>query len=143
MGKSDTLKIGFQLNQNIVNKEQQRHDRHKKLTKSQTNENYQIDIIDIKTVFITPNARVIAEDIIAYIQVNLAEKTKGKDYIDVIKPQFVDFLTQDDFNGQKSIDNKSLEEEKSQSEYQNKGMNVVVNDDLLMGHTNFKQTNAK
>ena len=45
-----------------------------------------MDIIDIKTCFITSNARVIAEDIIAYIQVNLAEKTKGKEYIDVIKP---------------------------------------------------------
>ena len=61
-----------------------------------------------------PNARVIAEDIIAYIQVNLVEKTKGKDYIEVTKPQFVDFLTQDDFRGYE----KSLESIDVNSDHQ-------------------------
>jgi len=36
-------------------------------SKSQTNENYQSDVIDVKTTLIVPNARVVAEDIIAYI----------------------------------------------------------------------------
>ena len=67
--------------------------------KGSTNEMYQTDIVDVKAIFLCPNARVIAEDIIGYIQVNLVEKTKAKDYIEVIKPQFVDFLTQDDFTG--------------------------------------------
>ena len=40
----------------------------------------------------------------SYIQINLVEKTKPKDYIEIIKPQFVDFLTQDDFVSQKSVD---------------------------------------
>ena len=55
------------------------------MNKAQTNENYQLDIIDVKTIFIAQNARVIAEDILANIQVNLVEKTKGKDYIEVIR----------------------------------------------------------
>ena len=51
-----------------------------------------MDIIDVHTIFIAPNARVIAEDIIGYIQTNLVEKTKVKDYHELMKPNFVDFL---------------------------------------------------
>ena len=58
-----------------------------------------------------PNARVIAEDIIANMQANLVEKTKGKDYIEVMKPQFLDILTQDDFVGQRSLDRSVREED--------------------------------
>ena len=75
---------------------------------------------------------------------NLVEKTKPKDYIEIIKPQFVDFLTQDDFVSQKSVDmtmdrggNVNESNSKSQS------INVQVNDELLLGMTNFKRMNAK
>lgn len=65
-----------------------------------------MDIIDVHTIFITPNARVIAEDIIGYIQVNLVEKTKAKDYHELMKPNFVDFLTQEDIS-HRSIDHEN------------------------------------
>ena len=42
--------------------------------------------VDVACDFIIPNARVIAEDVIAYCQLNLAEKTKSKEYIETFKP---------------------------------------------------------
>ena len=142
MGKDDILKISFGMKQSNVKEKFVNN----KLRRQQTNENYQQDIIDVKTVFICPNARVIAEDIMAYIQINLVEKTKGKDYMDVQKPQFVDFLTQDDFLGNRSLNDSRVQIENFGEENQSKGQNIInvtVNDDLLMGLTSFKRTQAK
>ena len=69
MGKGDFLKIGFQLDQSVLKNDRQKSQNiHKEKRKAlQTNENYQQEVVDIKAVFIIPNARVVAEDIIAYI----------------------------------------------------------------------------
>lgn len=110
MGKDNMFMIAFQMHQGNTAKGSAL-----KMRQQTSNENFQHDnIIDVKTVFEVPNARVIAEDIIAYIQINLVEKTKGKDYIEVTKPQFVDFLTQDDFRGYE----KSLESIDVNSDHQ-------------------------
>lgn len=109
-------------------------------SKAQTNENYQSDVIDVKTTLIVPNARVVAEDIIAYIQVNLLEMTKSKEYIEILQPQFVDFLALGDSNLNKSMENNQGEGGEKSALKQ--GMNIAVNDDLLMGITTFKTTTA-
>lgn len=95
MGKRKSLKIAFQLHKS--QRSNQQFNTNPFVRTKTSNELYKQEIIDVKTVFEVNNARVVAEDIMAYIQLNLVEKTKGKDYIDVMKPQFVDFLTQDDF----------------------------------------------
>ena len=86
-------------------------------------------------MLVCPNARVVAEDIIGNIQVNLLERTKGKDFIEVIKPQFMDILAQDDFDRRQALDQST--------DQQSKQMQIMVDDNLLRGITNFKQTNAK
>ena len=43
-------------------------------------------------MFILPNARVVAEDILAYVQVNILEMTRSKEYVEIVKPQINDFL---------------------------------------------------
>ena len=77
----------------------------------------------------------------SYIQINLVEKTKPKDYIEIIKPQFVDFLTQDDFVSQKSVD-MTTDKGGNVNESKIQSINVQVNDELLLGMTNFKRMNA-
>ena len=102
-----------------------------------------MDIIDVKTIFIVQNARVVAEDIIGNIQINLVEKTKGKDYIEVIRPQFLDILTQDDF-GMKSMDKSHGDHDSITTDAPGKShLQIEVNDDLLRGVTNFKSRGAK
>ena len=144
MGKGDFLKIGFQLNQNVLNKDKQKgtNQQRDKRKAMQTNENYQQEVVDIKAVFIIPNARVVAEDIIAYIQVNLLELTKSKEYIEIVKPQIADFLALDS----SQLLNKSTEmegQEKSHSTTSGLLQKLKVNDDLLLGNVDFKDIDAQ
>ena len=144
MGKGDFLKIGFQLDQSALKNDRQKSQNiHKEKRKAlQTNENYQQEVVDIKAVFIIPNARVVAEDIIAYIQVNLLELTKSKEYIEIVKPQIADFLALDSSH----MVNKSTEldgAEKSHSTTTSLLQKLKVNDDLLLGNVDFKDIDAQ
>ena len=59
----------------------------------------------------------------------------------MIKPQFVDFLTQDDFTG--TSRGQQPDEEKTVADFPGKNINVQVDENLLLGIMNFKQTDAK
>ena len=67
MGKKDVLKIGFTVNSMEVKMQDVNIQRHLAGKKQEYN------TIDVRCQFIVANARVIAEDILGYLQLNLVE----------------------------------------------------------------------
>ena len=94
MGKRDILKIGFQTNNDQLHGFQHAIDR---------------SPVDIRTAFLVQNARVVAEDIIGYCQLNLVEKTRSKEHIEIIKRNVFDMF-EDDGDGERRNNSKNTEE---------------------------------
>ena len=121
MGKRDILKIGFQTNNDQLHGFQHAIDR---------------SPIDIRTAFLVTNARVVAEDIIGYCQLNLVEKTRSKEHIEIVKRNVFDMF-EDEGDGDRKTSGKNTEEANLPG-----GQTVIVDDNLLRGKTAFKKTDS-
>ena len=82
------------------------------------------------------NARVAAEDIIGYCQLNLVEKTKSKEHIEIIKRNVFDMFDEDG-DGERKRSTRDKDETSLPG-----GQTVHVDDNLLRGLTNFKASNG-
>jgi len=125
MGKKDILKIGLLI---------------KKKMSYMTYDQF----FDVRTEFTAKNARVIAEDIMAYCQVYLLEQSRAPgEYIEIVKKSAFEMFNQDDNDGFTSKEPKEdLGQAALEHTQKNPGWQIVINDELLKGMTPLKQDTA-
>ena len=71
MGKGDKLKLGLLIKRKL---------------------NFDGQMFDVRSEFICKHARVVAEDIMAYCQLFLIERSKSNEYIEIVKKNAIDMF---------------------------------------------------
>jgi hypothetical protein len=104
MGKKQSLKLSMVMR--------------KKLS---TNQQY-----DVRVKFIGFGARALAEDVLAFCQINLLERSLcNQEYVDVVKKNLMANLLEED---------DELNEQKTKSRF-----NIIVTDDLLLNKVDLRK----